>query len=240
MKQFTGGLGDGTQSHHTAWSICNSLQAIVTADYVRVATNATKRLFDFAVSLTALGMGLPILLIVIGHVYWKLGAPVLFRQTRAGLGGRPFTLVKFRSMLDAIGADGRPLPDAERLTPFGIRLRATRLDELPELWNILKGEMSFVGPRPLLPETVASFGELGRKRCTVRPGLTGWAQVNGNTLLSDRSKFALDIWYIDHRSLWLDLAIILKTVATVVRGERIERGNLEKALAHAYGPDRCG
>jgi lipopolysaccharide/colanic/teichoic acid biosynthesis glycosyltransferase len=198
-----------------------------------------KHLIDNSMAGVALVILWPIILFVGLVVRQQLGAPVLFRQTRAGLGGKPFILVKFRSMLNATGPDGRMLPDADRLTRFGIRLRATRLDELPELWNILKGEMSFVGPRPLLPETLAGFGEFGRKRGTVRPGLTGWAQVNGNTLLDDRSKLALDIWYIDHLSLWLDLVIILKTIATVVRGERIERGNLEKALAHAYGPDRC-
>lgn len=160
---------------------------------------------------------------------------MLFRQRRAGQGGHAFDLVKFRSMA---AAGAHPLPDAARLSSFGRLLRRTRLDELPELWNIVRGEMSFVGPRPLLPETVAAMGKAGARRGQVRPGLTGWAQVNGNALLSDSDKLALDLWYIDNRSLTRDGKIILRTFTMLARGERVSPANIGRAYARVA--DRRG
>ncbi len=151
----------------------------------------------------------------------QMGAPVLFRQTRPGLAGRPFQMIKFRTMRDAVGPDGQPLPDAERLTRFGKWLRSTSLDELPELWNVLKGEMSLVGPRPLLMEYLPLYSPEQARRHEVRPGLTGWAQVNGRNAISWERKFALDVWYVDHQSLWLDLRIILMTVQKIIRRDGI-------------------
>ena len=174
---------------------------------------------------------LPVMLLLAGVVALALGRPVLFRQRRAGLGGRAFDLVKFRSMRDLRDAGGQPLPDEARLTAFGRLLRRSRLDELPELWNIARGEMSFVGPRPLLPATVDAMGEKGRRRGSVRPGLTGWAQVNGNALLSDADKLALDLWYVEHRSFGRDLWIALRTVATIFGGERISQMHIRRAYA---------
>ncbi|HUD91507.1 sugar transferase [Sphingobium sp.] len=174
---------------------------------------------------------LPVMLLLAGGVALALGRPVLFRQRRAGLGGRVFDLVKFRSMRDLRDAHGQPLADEARLTAFGRLLRRSRLDELPELWNIARGEMSFVGPRPLLPATVDAMGEKGRQRGSVRPGLTGWAQVNGNALLSDADKLALDLWYVEHRSFGRDLWIALRTVETVFGGERISQMHIRRAYA---------
>jgi lipopolysaccharide/colanic/teichoic acid biosynthesis glycosyltransferase/glycosyltransferase involved in cell wall biosynthesis len=174
---------------------------------------------------------LPVMLLLGMVVALALGRPVLFRQHRAGRGGRVFDLVKFRSMRDLRDAQGRPLPDEARLTAFGKLLRRSRLDELPELWNIARGEMSLVGPRPLLPATVAAMGEKGERRGSVRPGLTGWAQVNGNALLSDADKLALDLWYVEHRSLGRDLWIALRTVATLFGGERISQMHIRRAYA---------
>jgi lipopolysaccharide/colanic/teichoic acid biosynthesis glycosyltransferase len=141
---------------------------------------------------------------------------VLFRQVRPGLQGRPFTMVKFRTMTDDRGPDGALLPDARRLTPFGRFLRASSLDELPELWNVLKGDMSLVGPRPLLMEYLPLYTPEQARRHEVRPGITGWAQVNGRNAISWANKFALDVWYVDHRSLWLDLQILWRTVRKVL------------------------
>ncbi len=146
----------------------------------------------------------------------KLGSPVLFRQVRPGLHGKPFTMVKFRTMTDERGPDGALLPDAQRLTPFGRFLRASSLDELPELWNVLRGEMSLVGPRPLLMEYLPIYTPEQARRHEVRPGITGWAQVNGRNAISWTDKFALDVWYVDHRSLWLDVQILWRTVRKVL------------------------
>ncbi len=154
-------------------------------------------------------------------VRWQMGRPVLFRQTRPGLNGRPFAMVKFRTMRDAADAAGRPLPDAERLTPLGRFLRATSLDELPELWNVLRGEMSLVGPRPLLMEYLPLYSAVQARRHEVKPGITGWAQVNGRNALTWDDKFSLDVWYVDNRSLWLDLRILGQTLLKVVRREGI-------------------
>lgn len=180
-----------------------------------------KRLFDLVLAaLALLLLGMP-LLFFIWQVRRKLGSPVFFRQTRPGLHGRPFEMVKFRTMTDALGPDGQLLPDAVRLTAFGRFLRATSLDELPELWNVLKGDMSLVGPRPLLMEYLPLYSPEQARRHDVRPGITGWAQVNGRNALSWEEKFKLDGWYVDHRSLWLDIRILWLTVRKVLVREGI-------------------
>lgn len=167
----------------------------------------------------------PLLLVLAIVTTLCMGTPVFFRQQRAGLGGRPFTMLKFRSMTDAVDAHGELLPDSERVTAWGRFLRRSRLDELPGLWSIARGDMAFVGPRPLLPETVSSLGERGRERSKVLPGLTGWAQVNGNALLELDDKIALDLFYVRHASWRLDLAILLRTILVMVLGEKLpERG----------------
>lgn len=147
----------------------------------------------------------------------NLGAPVLFRQIRPGKDGAAFEMIKFRTMKDAHGPDGSPLPDAERLTPFGAKLRSSSLDELPELWNVLKGEMSLVGPRPLLMEYLPLYSPHQARRHEVRPGVTGWAQINGRNAISWPAKLDLDVWYIENRSLWLDIKIIALTVKKVLK-----------------------
>jgi lipopolysaccharide/colanic/teichoic acid biosynthesis glycosyltransferase len=175
-----------------------------------------KRVFDFvAASLALLLLALPLLALA-WLIRRKLGSPVLFCQVRPGLKGRPFTMVKFRTMTDERGPDGALLPDAQRLTPFGRFLRASSLDELPELWNVLKGEMSLVGPRPLLMEYLPLYTPEQARRHEVRPGITGWAQVNGRNAISWADKFALDVWYVDHRSMWLDVKILWFTVRKVM------------------------
>jgi lipopolysaccharide/colanic/teichoic acid biosynthesis glycosyltransferase len=151
----------------------------------------------------------------------KLGPPVLFRQRRPGLHGEPFDLLKFRTMLEARDAAGQSLPDASRLTPFGRWLRSTSLDELPELINVLRGDMSLVGPRPLLVEYLARYTPEQARRHEARPGITGWAQVNGRNAVSWEEKFRLDVWYVDHHSTWLDLKILALTIARVLRRDGI-------------------
>ncbi|CAM3957445.1 lipopolysaccharide/colanic/teichoic acid biosynthesis glycosyltransferase [Kerstersia gyiorum] len=175
-----------------------------------------KRLFDIVVSLTALILLSPVLLVVAIQVRRKLGSPVLFRQIRPGLRGKPFEMVKFRTMRDAIDANGKPLPDAERLTAFGRMLRSTSLDELPELWNVLKGDMSLVGPRPLLMEYLHLYNPRQASRHNVKPGITGWAQVNGRNAISWEQKFEFDAWYVEHQSLWLDIKTLWLTVKKVI------------------------
>ena len=180
-----------------------------------------KRIFDIAAALLA-GILLCIpLLFLIWQVRRKLGGPVFFRQIRPGLHGQPFLMVKFRTMTDKRGLDGQLLPDAARLTVFGRFLRASSLDELPELWNVLKGDMSLVGPRPLLMEYLPLYSPEQTRRHEVRPGITGWAQVNGRNSLSWEEKFKLDVWYVDHRSLWLDVKILWLTVRKVLVREGI-------------------
>ena len=175
-----------------------------------------KRVFDFvAASLALLILALPLLALA-WLIRRKLGSPVLFCQVRPGLHGRPFTMVKFRTMTDERGPDGALLPDAQRLTPFGRFLRSSSLDELPELWNVLKGEMSLVGPRPLLMEYLPLYTPEQARRHEVCPGITGWAQVNGRNAISWDDKFALDVWYVNHRSLWLDVKILWRTVRKVL------------------------
>lgn len=176
----------------------------------------SKRVLDVVASALGLLLLSPVILVIAWQVRRNLGAPVFFRQTRPGLNGRPFQMVKFRTMKDAVDAEGNPLPDSERLTPFGQFLRSSSLDELPELWNVLKGDMSLVGPRPLLMEYLPLYSPEQYRRHEVRPGVTGWAQVNGRNSLSWDEKFKLDVWYVDNRSLWLDIKILFLTVKKVL------------------------
>jgi len=175
-----------------------------------------KRLFDITAALLGLLLLLPLMALVFWQVSRKLGSPVFFRQVRPGLNGKPFEMIKFRTMRDAVNAAGDQLPDSERMTPLGRFLRSSSLDELPELWNVLKGEMSLVGPRPLLMEYLPLYSKEQYRRHEVRPGVTGWAQINGRNALSWDEKFKFDIWYVDNRSFWLDLKIILSTIKKVV------------------------
>jgi lipopolysaccharide/colanic/teichoic acid biosynthesis glycosyltransferase len=170
-----------------------------------------KRAFDIVFSACWLIGFAPLLLVVAVLVRLKLGSPVLFIQERPGFLGRPFRMVKFRTMTDARGPDGELLPDEQRLTPFGRFLRSSTLDEFPEMWNVLIGDMSVVGPRPLLMRYVSRYSPFQARRMEVRPGVTGWAQVNGRNLLSWEEKFALDVWYVDHRTFWLDMKIVVMT-----------------------------
>lgn len=175
-----------------------------------------KRLFDLCGSILGiLIFALPLILLVY-LVRSRLGSPVFFTQVRPGLNGKPFRMVKFRSMTDGRSPDGKLLPDADRLTHFGALLRSTSLDELPELWNVLKGEMSLVGPRPLLVEYLPLYTPEQARRHDVRPGITGWAQVNGRNAISWEEKFALDVWYVENQSLWLDIKILWLTVRKVL------------------------
>jgi sugar transferase EpsL len=180
-----------------------------------------KRLIDVAVAASVLVLGAPVLAATAALVYADVGRPVLFRQPRVGLAGRVFELIKFRTMKDAVDRDGRPLPDGERLGRIGRLLRASSLDELPQLINVLRGEMSLVGPRPLLVEYLPRYSPQQARRHEVQPGITGLAQVAGRNALSWPEKFALDVYYVDHQSLGLDLAILARTVAAVVRRDGI-------------------
>lgn len=180
-----------------------------------------KRLFDIFASLLGILLLAPIFVLVAWQIQKKLGSPVIFQQTRPGLGGKPFKMIKFRTMRDAFDSAGQPLADAERITPFGQFLRSTSLDELPELWNVLKGDMSLVGPRPLLMEYLPLYNSYQYRRHEVRPGVTGWAQVNGRNELSWADKFKLDVWYVQNRSFWLDIKIILLTIRKVIKRDGI-------------------
>lgn len=180
-----------------------------------------KRAFDLIVAGCGLLLLSPLLALVAWQVGRHLGSPVLFRQQRPGRNGIPFVIIKFRTMRDAVDAHGEPLADGERLTSFGRLLRATSLDELPELWNVLRGDMSLVGPRPLLMEYLPLYSAEQFRRHSVRPGITGLAQINGRNALSWEEKFRLDVWYVDHRSFWLDLKILFQTLLKVVRRENI-------------------
>lgn len=175
-----------------------------------------KRLIDITASSAALVVLSPVLAATAYKVKKNLGSPVLFKQTRPGLDSKPFEMIKFRTMKDATDKDGNLLPDSERLTPFGQKLRSTSLDELPELWNVLKGDMSLVGPRPLLMEYLPLYNREQARRHNVRPGVTGYAQVNGRNAISWEQKFTLDTWYVDNQSLWLDIKILAKTVKQVL------------------------
>lgn len=180
-----------------------------------------KRVLDIIIASIALILLSPLYLFVVYKVKKNLGSPVLFRQVRPGLHCKPFEMIKFRTMKDAVDEQGNPLPDNERLTPFGKMLRSTSLDEMPELWNVIKGDMSVVGPRPLLMEYLPLYNKEQAKRHDVRPGMTGHAQVNGRNAISWEQKFKLDIWYVENRSLWLDFKIMLQTVKKVIAKDDI-------------------
>lgn len=180
-----------------------------------------KRLLDIIIASIALILLSPLYFYVAHRVKKNLGSPVLFRQVRPGLHGKPFEMIKFRSMKDAVDAQGNSLPDSERLTPFGKMLRSSSLDEMPELWNVIKGDMSIVGPRPLLMEYLPLYNQEQAKRHLVRPGMTGHAQVNGRNAISWEEKFKLDTWYVENQSVWLDFKIMLKTVKKVLAKDDI-------------------
>lgn len=180
-----------------------------------------KRLFDLIVALSAVIILFPIILVLCLLIAVKMGTPVLFSQVRPGHNGKPFRMVKFRSMTDEKDADGNLLPDDQRLPKFGETLRSTSLDELPELWNVVKGEMSLVGPRPLLMEYLEHYSPEQARRHEVKPGVTGWAQVNGRNAISWEQKFEYDTWYVDNRSLWLDIKILWMTVMKVIKRDDI-------------------
>lgn len=193
-----------------------------------------KRLLDIIIAAAALIILSPILLLVAILVARNLGRPVLFKQVRPGLQGKPFTILKFRTMRDATDEHGNRLPDSERLTPFGRRLRSTSLDELPELINVLRGDMSLVGPRPLIMAYLDRYSERQARRNEVRPGITGWAQVNGRNAVGWDERFEMDVWYVDNHSLWLDMKILWLTVLTVLRRDGVS------AEGHATMPEFMG
>jgi lipopolysaccharide/colanic/teichoic acid biosynthesis glycosyltransferase len=193
-----------------------------------------KRTFDLTVSFAALLFLAPLLLFLATLIAARLGRPVLFRQTRIGLRGRKFDFIKFRTMRDARGPDGRLLPDGERLTGLGDLLRRWSLDELPQLWNVMRGEMSLVGPRPLLPQYLPRYSARQARRHEIKPGITGWAQVNGRNTLSWEEKFELDVWYVEHQSFPLDCRILWMTLVQVLRHQGIA------ASGHATMPEFMG
>lgn len=180
-----------------------------------------KRIIDIIGASLGLLLLSPVLVIVACKILREMGAPVLFSQTRPGRSGKPFRMIKFRTMRDEIDANGHQLPDGERFTKLGQILRASSLDELPELWNVLKGEMSLVGPRPLLVDYLPLYSPEQARRHEVRPGITGWAQVNGRNAISWEEKFTLDVWYVDNQSLWLDMKIIGLTIRKVIKRDGI-------------------
>lgn len=196
-----------------------------------------KRLFDIFFAFGWLVLFAPLMLVVAGLVRLKLGSPVLFIQERPGLRGRPFRMVKFRTMTDERGPDGQLLPDEVRLTAFGKFLRSTTLDEFPEMWNVLVGDMSVVGPRPLLMRYLPRYDAFQARRMEVKPGVTGWAQVNGRNTLSWEQKFAYDVWYVDHRNLWLDLKIVVLTFFKVFARSGIDAAT-GGAVEEFRGADR--
>ena len=186
-----------------------------------------KRIFDVTIAAIALLLLSPVIAVTAWLVRRKLGSPVFFRQVRPGMNCKPFEMVKFRTMRDAVDRNGQPLPDEERMTPFGSFLRAASLDELPELWNVLKGDMSLVGPRPLLMDYVPLYSPEQRRRHEVRPGITGWAQVNGRNAVSWEERFRMDVWYVENRSLWLDIRILALTVKKVIARDGVtEEGHV--------------
>lgn len=197
-----------------------------------------RRAFDVALALPASCVALPLMLLAAIAITLTDGRPILFVQKRSGRFSVPFAMFKLRTMTDRRDESGALLPDAMRVTPVGRFLRRSRLDELPALWNILRGDMALVGPRPLLVETVKGFHAAGHLRAVVRPGLTGWAQVNGNTRLTATEKLSLDLWYIANRTAMLDLLILVKTARVMLFGERIGHRHLRRA--DAYRPDRRG
>lgn len=197
----------------------------------RLPVLTTRALFGRMVGGLALLVALPVIAATALAVRIALGRPILFRQQRSGIAQRPFDLVKFRTMFDRRDSAGLPIPDEDRTPPVGRFLRYTRLDELPSLVNVVRGELSLIGPRPLLPETVEAMGAIGCRRARVAPGMTGWAQVNGNVLLTNEEKVALDLWYIEHQSLILDAYILCRTLWVVTFGERVRSDRLAMARA---------
>lgn len=193
-----------------------------------------KRVFDIVVALTLIVILSPIMLIVWLWVSIRLESPAIFRQQRPGLNGKPFEMVKFKSMISAVDAKGNTLPDDQRMTKLGTLLRKSSLDELPELWNVLKGEMSLVGPRPLLMRYLPLYSPEQTRRHEVRPGVTGWAQVNGRNAISWEEKFELDVWYVENQSFWLDINILFRTIWQVVRRDDIS------ASEHVTMPEFTG
>ncbi len=184
-----------------------------------------KRVLDIVLATLGLILTFPLALVIAVAIRLTMGPPIVFRQVRPGLHGKPFVMYKFRTMLDLRDEEGNLLPDEQRLTPLGRFLRSTSLDELPELWNVLKGDMSLVGPRPLLMEYLPLYTPEQFRRHEVKPGITGWAQVNGRNALTWEEKFALDVWYVDHVNFWLDVKILLLTVWKVLRREGIAHSN---------------
>jgi lipopolysaccharide/colanic/teichoic acid biosynthesis glycosyltransferase len=180
-----------------------------------------KRIFDLILSVTALVFLLPVIIIVAVLIRFKLGSPILFTQERPGFNGKIFKMMKFRTMLDATDKHGDQLPDEQRMTAFGAFLRSASLDELPGLLNVIKGDMSLVGPRPLLVQYLPLYNQIQARRHNVRPGITGWAQVNGRNAISWEDKFSFDVWYVDNQSFWLDIKILLLTVKKVFVREGI-------------------
>ena len=200
----------------------------------KTAEVVTKRAFDLVGAIAALVLLAPLLLMVAALVRIFLGSPILFRQSRPGWHGKPFTCLKFRTMTDARDADGRLLPDADRMTPFGRFLRRSSVDELPELINVITGEMSLVGPRPLLPQYLQRYTREQMRRHEVKPGITGWAQVNGRNALDWQRKFELDVWYVDHQSVWLDMLILGRTPGKLLSPDDIS------SSGHATMPEFFG
>ncbi|MBB1419444.1 MULTISPECIES: sugar transferase [unclassified Pseudoalteromonas] len=196
-----------------------------------------KRIFDFLVALCAILTLLPVIMIVALLIRFKLGSPILFTQDRPGLHGKVFKMMKFRTMLDGKDKQGNLLPDNERMTKFGSFLRSTSLDELPGLFNVLKGDMSLVGPRPLLVQYLPLYNKQQARRHNVRPGITGWAQVNGRNAISWEDKFKLDVWYVDNQSFWLDIKILLLTVKKVFVREGISADG-EATMSLFKGSDK--
>ena len=196
-----------------------------------------KRVFDICSSVLGLLLLSSFIVVVGFQIHRKLGSPVLFRQVRPGKDGKPFEMIKFRTMRDSTDKNGHALPDSERMTPFGVFLRSTSLDELPELWNVLKGDMSLVGPRPLLMEYLPLYSPDQYRRHQVRPGVTGWAQINGRNAISWEDKFKLDVWYVDNRSFWLDIKIIYLTVKKVIIRDGISADG-EATISKFTGSDK--
>lgn len=194
-----------------------------------------KRVLDILLAGVGLILLSPVLMVISLMICHQMGSPVLFHQTRPGRHGKPFPMIKLRTMRDANDAHGNPLPDSERLTKLGRFLRSSSLDELPELWNVLKGDMSLVGPRPLLMEYLPLYSPEQARRHEVRPGVTGWAQINGRNAISWDQKFALDVWYVDNRSLWLDMKIIWLTIRKVVKREGVSAAG-EATMSKFQGP----
>ncbi|MCL0033826.1 sugar transferase [Thermodesulfovibrionales bacterium] len=197
-------------------------------------TDWVKRFFDLAIAISSVIILSPLLVFIGLLVRMKIGSPVLFEQVRPGLHGKPFTVYKFRTMTDKRDEEGNLLPDKERLTSFGQFLRRTSIDELPGLLNVIKGEMSLVGPRPLLMQYLDRYTPEQARRHEVKPGLTGWAQVNGRNAISWEEKFALDVWYVDNQSLWLDLKILALTIWKIIKSEGINQPG--QATAEEFNP----